>query len=203
MQSNDNPPEDTPPSEVGVTPTPTLKPTPLRREAILIASERHRGALIAAFCSLAGVGLGFGLSQMAAANDSCRRAVQVEHVQTRRVASVDVTPRMLAVPVPQFTWLGVTGHTAKSSCGHSNLQRGAQVTGVFPGSPAEAAGLEVGDLITGVEGTPVMGFPQLAEVVRARDEGERVIIEYVDSSKQPQRTQATLVKVDRSKLRRK
>lgn len=197
MQSDDNLPKDTPTSgtptsEVAGTPT----PTPLRREAMLITTERHRGALIAALCSLAGVGLGFGLSQVATTHDSCLRQVSVQH---RAPASVTLaTPD---APIAKLTWLGVEGHSMRSYSQDEGYRLGAKIAHVFPGSPAEAAGLQSGDLITSLDGTPVLGFPGLVSAVRSHDKGERVSIGFVDSTDQDESTQVTLGEIARSQFR--
>ncbi len=179
MHSNDNPPDDNASDEVGVEPTP---PRPLRREAMLIATERQRGALLAAVCSLAGVGLGFGLSQMAIANTNCHRhTVAVEQVRSQSPVQAKVSP---TVPrIAKFTWLGVEGHTLRLDDARSGIGIGAVVTGVFPGSPAAEAGLAPGSIITGVEGTPVVSFPALIAAIRSHDKGEQVTVAYVSASR--------------------
>ncbi len=50
--------------------------------------------------------------------------------------------------------------------------RGLMITDVFPGGPGEAAGLEVGDLVVGVDGLPFTGMPieQIHSVVQASAE---------------------------------
>ena len=58
---------------------------------------------------------------------------------------------------------------------------GAAVTGVMPGSPAEKAGLEVGDIVAAVDGREVVGPEQLIDLVRAHKPGDTVsIIVYRD-----------------------
>ena len=51
------------------------------------------------------------------------------------------------------------------------------VTSVVPGSPAEAAGLKAGDVITAVDGKSTVGVPpdQLVDMVRG-DEGSQVVV---------------------------
>jgi S1-C subfamily serine protease len=150
---------------------------------MLIATERQRGALLAAACTLAGVGVGFGLSQMAATNGNCQHQVRVEHVRSQTPVQERVAPHSFAAPaVTTYTWLGVEGHTARIHNEHSGLTSGAVVTRVFPGSPAADAGLQAGSLITGVEGTPVVSFPGLIAAIRSHDSGERVRINFVDAS---------------------
>lgn len=197
MHSKDEPTENTSANEVGETPTPT---TPqLRREAMWITGERQRGAMVAALCSLAGVGLGFGLGQMAA-NDSCRHSLRIEHVQTRAPNQASAMLCTLAAPVAKMTWLGVQGHSVQASCSQKDLQEGARITRVFPGSPAHSAGLQKGDLITGVEGAPVMSFPDLIAAIRGHEKGERVSIEFIDTSKTNRQSHTILSDIARSRL---
>ena len=52
--------------------------------------------------------------------------------------------------------------------------RGAVVQEVVAGSPAEAAGVQVGDVITAVDGTPIDANHRLADVVSQYQPGDRV-----------------------------
>jgi membrane-associated protease RseP (regulator of RpoE activity) len=54
--------------------------------------------------------------------------------------------------------------------------RGAEVQEVIPGSPAEGAGLRVGDLIREVDGRPVSPSRPLADVLSAYRPGDRVVL---------------------------
>jgi PDZ domain-containing secreted protein len=168
MQSDDKLPE-TPPTEVADLPTSSsTRVEPLRREAMMVATERQNHALFAALFSLAGVGFGFGLSQLANANSTCHHQVTVQHQETRSAMpapSIQTAP----APVAKLTWLGVEGHSAGG---------GAYVTKVFPGSPAEAAGLEDGDTIMAVDHQRISSFGDLIVEVRNHDKGERAILRY-------------------------
>ena len=53
-------------------------------------------------------------------------------------------------------------------------QAGAQITVIVDDSGAEAAGLEVGDVVVGFAGVPVRGFTDLVAQVRAHQPGESV-----------------------------
>jgi putative serine protease PepD len=55
-------------------------------------------------------------------------------------------------------------------------RQGAQVTTVASGSPAAAAGLKTGDLITALDGTAVIGPSQLVADVAALKPGEKVTL---------------------------
>jgi putative serine protease PepD len=54
--------------------------------------------------------------------------------------------------------------------------RGAVLTAVTPGSPADDAGLRAGDLVTGLDGTPVDGAAALAAAVQSRRPGDTVVV---------------------------
>jgi S1-C subfamily serine protease len=51
---------------------------------------------------------------------------------------------------------------------------GVQISGVVPGSPAEGAGLQRGDLLVSVDGHPVQTLRQLYRTLWRRNPGERV-----------------------------
>jgi membrane-associated protease RseP (regulator of RpoE activity) len=55
---------------------------------------------------------------------------------------------------------------------------GARVTQVVSGSPADEAGLEVGDVITAVDGTTVADATELATAIQDHDAGDTVTITY-------------------------
>jgi S1-C subfamily serine protease len=57
--------------------------------------------------------------------------------------------------------------------------RGAQVTAVAEGSPAEAAGLEVGDVITTIAGTPVGSSTQVAVALLDHLPGDKIRVMYM------------------------
>ena len=58
-------------------------------------------------------------------------------------------------------------------CPTAGMQ-GAVVQEVVAGSPAEAAGVQVGDIITEVDGTPIDANHRLADVVSQYQPGDRV-----------------------------
>ncbi len=56
---------------------------------------------------------------------------------------------------------------------------GALITEVMPGSAAEQAGIQVGDLVTSLDGEPITGIRDLAAAVRSRQPGDVVELEVV------------------------
>lgn len=54
---------------------------------------------------------------------------------------------------------------------------GVMVGKIVDDSPALRAGLEVGDIVTAVDGEPVASAPALARAVRGREDGETVVLE--------------------------
>lgn len=60
-----------------------------------------------------------------------------------------------------------------------NVDKGCKVTAVGEDLPAEAAGIEVGDIITTFDGKPITGFDSLAALVREHKPGDRVQVEFL------------------------
>jgi uncharacterized protein (TIGR03067 family) len=95
---------------------------------------------------------------------------------------------VLAVAVnPDPAVLGVYG---------DRQEGGFQIRGVVPGSGAEAAGLRVGDVITAVDGQPVADIRGLRGVVRRKQVGDRVRVEFLRNGELHQ-TEATLKRLPR------
>jgi S1-C subfamily serine protease len=59
-----------------------------------------------------------------------------------------------------------------------SASRGAVVTEVAPDSPAANAGLEVGDVIVGIDGQSISSAAEVVEAIRNRQEGDEITIEY-------------------------
>ncbi|MDR7252916.1 S1-C subfamily serine protease [Nocardioides sp. BE266] len=75
--------------------------------------------------------------------------------------------------------LGVGG---RLGVGTSIAAGGATVAEVADGTPAASLGLEVGDVITAVDGTAVSSSSQLSELIGGHDAGDRVTITWTDST---------------------
>ncbi len=76
---------------------------------------------------------------------------------------------------------------------------GAMVSKVEPGSPAEKAGIKVGDIVTSIDGQEVGSSWDLMAKVRRFDEGEQVPIEIWRNGK-AQTVTATLAERERTEL---
>jgi len=84
--------------------------------------------------------------------------------------ALSVAERLIAGEEIRPALLGVTGTDPTSG------PAGALVTGVAPDTPADAAGLQVGDLIIAYNGQPIAGFADLGALVRASQPGDTVTL---------------------------
>jgi membrane-associated protease RseP (regulator of RpoE activity) len=72
-------------------------------------------------------------------------------------------------------WLGVM-LSSKVENGQRIEGEGAQIIEVFEGSPAEAAGLEAGDLVIQIDNTRTIELEDLLEVIRGHEAGDRITV---------------------------
>jgi serine protease Do len=81
-------------------------------------------------------------------------------------------------PIPEFPpeVTPVPGERPYLGIRYIQRPRGAEVQEVIPGSPAEEAGLRVGDLIRKVDGRAVNSSQPLADVLSAYRPGDRVVL---------------------------
>jgi len=78
--------------------------------------------------------------------------------------------------------LGVTIQTMDAESAEAlgtDVDRGALITGIEPGSAAEEAGLHVDDIITGIDSKRIDSNRELANAIGLRGSGENVKIDYV------------------------
>lgn len=80
--------------------------------------------------------------------------------------------------------------------------KGVLVNSVEAGSPAAKAGLKAGDVVTAVNGKPIANASELADAVKAAEEGATLSIDYTRDRK-AQSTRATLEKAEPVELPRK
>jgi serine protease Do len=74
---------------------------------------------------------------------------------------------------------------------------GVTIANVIPGTPAEAAGLKVGDTISTVDGKPVKNGDELVSDIASRKPGSKVTLGFVRNGK---KQEATVTVADRAKL---
>jgi S1-C subfamily serine protease len=80
-----------------------------------------------------------------------------------------VVAQILGEPRDERAWLGLSLDSA--------LAGGALVTAVHPGSPADEAGLDVGDVIIGIDGRDVDSPADVNEALANREPGEEADLE--------------------------
>jgi S1-C subfamily serine protease len=109
------------------------------------------------------VGINDAIYSMSGGSDGVGFAIPIDtalSVAERIVAGEEIRPALL----------GVTGTDTTSG------QAGALINGVIPDSPADTAGLRVGDLVTGYDGQRIESFADLGAAVRASQPGDRVTL---------------------------
>lgn len=89
-----------------------------------------------------------------------------------------VADELVATGEVSHAYLGVSLSDGTATVAGAT-RRGATVEEVVAGTPAEAAGLQVGDVITAIDGSPVSGATSLTGFVRALGEGDRVVLTVV------------------------
>jgi serine protease Do len=94
----------------------------------------------------------------------------------------------------QRPWLGIGGYDVdrRLAAYYSIASRhGVFAAEITPSSPAEAAGLQVGDVVTSIGGKPLTGVADLVEALRERTIGDSIEIE-AERRGQKVRVKATL-----------
>ena len=95
--------------------------------------------------------------------------------------ALPVIDEILSDPPEKQAWLGVTlDDVSPSAALQFDLPpdlEGALILGVVPGSPAAEGGLEVGDVVTEVDGEDIATATELVDVLKDRDPGETVELE--------------------------
>jgi S1-C subfamily serine protease len=95
--------------------------------------------------------------------------------------ALPIVEQILEDPPPDRAWLGVTlGSVTPESAIEFGLPDdvdGAVVLGVVPDSPADEAGLEVGDVVLSIDGDEVGNADELVEELRRKGVGQTVDLE--------------------------
>jgi S1-C subfamily serine protease len=79
-------------------------------------------------------------------------------------------------------FLGISAVSAGDAPQYHYAQHGAIVAAVVSGSPADSAGLTMGDLITAISGTKVTTPAAVSRVIRSKKPGTTITVSYVDTS---------------------
>lgn len=117
------------------------------------------GALVDRYGRLLGINV--SIFTLSGANDGVGFAVPIDQ-------AYDIATRLVAGETLETAYLGVTGSDVESG------RAGALVTDVAPGTGADEAGIEEGDLVVAVDGVAVRGIADLAAQVRVHHPGDEV-----------------------------
>ncbi len=93
--------------------------------------------------------------------------------------AISVAEQLINGETPTHASLGVTMTTIDTQSAQRygfSASEGAYVTAVASGSGAEAAGIEVGDIITAVDGEAITGASDLQLAIRSHDPGDVVTV---------------------------
>ena len=100
-------------------------------------------------------------------------------------SALPVIEEILSEPAEERAWFGVLisdlDPTIAAEIGVDPDLEGALITDIVPDGPAEAAGLETGDVIVDIEGEAVTSAEQLTRVLTAHAPGETVTVEIVNA----------------------
>jgi S1-C subfamily serine protease len=98
-------------------------------------------------------------------------------------SALPVIEEIISEPAEERAWLGVDIHIPLTPDVAAQLDlpvtQGALVSGTFDGSPAEAAGIEAGDVIVAIDGEQIDDNTALAEILADRDPGDRIELRVV------------------------
>jgi putative serine protease PepD len=75
-------------------------------------------------------------------------------------------------------FLGLEAQSVSANTGHTGAADGLFVTSVSPGGPAAGAGLQIGDIIRTIAGSPAVSTDQLMAITLSKRAGDRVEIGY-------------------------
>lgn len=165
----------------------------LRREAVM-SSERQRGTLITTLCTLAGVGMGFGLGQLVTAqnqNNNCTHHHQV--MVSERRAPVHAKR---ARHIQDLAWLGVRVQDSVNA-----KQPGALVRESIAGSPAHSLGLTGGDLVLSLDSVQITSANSLIRTVQSRKKGQVVHLRWQNRRGELREANMALGAISRQSLR--
>jgi S1-C subfamily serine protease len=117
------------------------------------------------------IGINVSIFSLSGANDGVGFAVPIDIAH-------DIAERVVAGEEIQSAYLGVSLGVVETG------QAGALIEEVSPGSGAAEAGLQPGDLVISIEGTPVQGGGDLAAQIQTHQPGDTVDLEVVRDGQQ-------------------
>jgi S1-C subfamily serine protease len=100
--------------------------------------------------------------------------------------ALPVIDRISDAPPTTQAWLGIAfssvdSESAAVQLGLDSSTRGAAVTVVYPGGPADKADMAVGDVIIAADDVPIRNANGLAKVIAQRKVGDELDLELIDS----------------------
>lgn len=135
-----------------------------------IAPGSSGGALLDAEGSVVGITTAIAISNVGAEGLGFATPIDVAR---------DVANQLISDGKASHAWLGVLGEDISSErAADLKLEGGAQVKEVVEGSPADAAGIEAGDVISSVGGQEVRSMSALVVAMRKFDPGDEVSLTY-------------------------
>ena len=87
---------------------------------------------------------------------------------------------------------GFLGVTIEGANAEASGVGGAVISGVIDGTPAADAGLQAGDVITGIDGEPVDSGDGLTAGLHGFQPGDEVTVDWTDASGTPRSATVTL-----------
>ncbi len=121
------------------------------------------------------VGINTAILSASGANDGVGFAVPV-------TTALSVAADLIEFGEVRAGFLGIEGQTVDPEVArlyNLTVDSGAVIASVQPGSPADTAGLQEGDIITAFDGTEITSMLDLAGIVQRREPGETVTLTIV------------------------
>jgi S1-C subfamily serine protease len=130
-------------------------------------------------------------------------AIPIDHALSiaRQIAGGHGSSK-IQIGLPAFLGVDVCNVAEAAQClsnGFGNpaasapVSSGALIAGVLPGTPAQAAGITTGDVITAVDGVNVTSKDSLTKTMRTHRPGQRVRVTWVDTNGQRHTATVTLI----------
>ena len=88
--------------------------------------------------------------------------------------------------------IGATAFMGVEIASTTGQSSGVELAGAQPGTPAAAAGLTDGDVITAINGTAVTSGTQISQALIPLHPGDKVTVTWTDTSDQSHTTTLTL-----------